>query len=252
MPTDLPCTADDHELQDDPLRPDRIVAAMRGRLAETLERLAEVRTRPVSPEVLEELMSLEFQGARLARRLRALGQEGIMTFSVRAPRTIGEILQRVVGEVTEDCARRQIALDLDVMPALPDMWLDGDQLVEALRCILDNAIEAIGRHGRITIGARLASGGIELAVGNDGPPVPGEILPHAFRAGVSSRRSGPGEGLGLTIVKAVADAVGGNVHLASNEGWTEVAMSLPRARNAATEASSGRGRNWVFPLPTAA
>lgn len=252
MHSDLPRSTDEsHPTEDDPLRQERIVATMRQRLLATMQRLVELRALPVSPEVVDELMAIEFHGARLARRLRALGEEGIMSFSVRAPRTIRELLERVIDEVAEDCDRRGIALELDVEPALPDMWLDGEQLVEALRCILDNAIEAICKSGRVIVRARSSSVGIELAVGNDGPPVSREILPHAFSAGVSSRRSGPGEGLGLTIVKRVADAVGGNVRIASEQGWTEVALTLPRVRNANPE-TEGRGRNWVFPLSTAA
>jgi two-component system NtrC family sensor kinase len=251
MQAELPRNA--NQTNDNPLRPDLIVAAMRPRLGETMQRLVELRAMPVSPEVLEELMTLEFHGARLARRLRALGQDEIMSFSVREPRTIRELLERVVEEVDEDCGRRAIELALQVEPALPDMWLDGEQLVEALRCILDNAIEAIGKGGHIVVRASASPGGVELAIGNDGPPVSGDILPHAFSPGVSSRRSGPGQGLGLTIVKAVADAVGGNVRIASDEAWTEVALRLPRARNVSPAAQpAGCGRNWVFPLPTAA
>ncbi|MBI2896553.1 MAG: ATP-binding protein [Deltaproteobacteria bacterium] len=240
----------------DPLAPDLIVAAMNERLLATLDRLKELRSRPVTPEVVDELTSIQFRGSRLSRRLRVLGHQGLLTLSARSLREPAELLRAAVGEVEEDCEARGIEIAVEADDGLPALWLDPEQVVESLRCILDNAIEAIGRDGKIVARASGTNGDVVLSVGNDGPPFAPEILPRAFAAGVSSRREGPGEGLGLTIVRRIADGLGGDARIETDQEWTEISLSIPRtlARRLREDAEPDArpSRTWVFPVPRAA
>ncbi|MGW2519009.1 sensor histidine kinase [Streptomyces sp. NPDC001617] len=75
-----------------------------------------------------------------------------------------------------------------------------------------------------------------VRVRDDGPGIPGELLPRVFerftRADVSRARaagSGGGSGLGLAIVEAIVGAHGGRIDVRSEPGRTEFTVELPSA-----------------------
>jgi signal transduction histidine kinase len=76
-------------------------------------------------------------------------------------------------------------------------------------------------------------GWVHLEVSNSGPVIPRYEVPglfEPFRRYGTERLHGPGAGLGLSIVRAVAQAHGGGVRaVARDEGGLVVTVSLPRA-----------------------
>ncbi|MBR8656227.1 heavy metal sensor histidine kinase, partial [Achromobacter sp. Marseille-Q0513] len=84
----------------------------------------------------------------------------------------------------------------------------------AVTNLLQNAIQYSPPGSLITVTVRRQAGGVEVAVGNPGPGIAPEHLPHLFqrfyRADAARRGDGQGShGLGLAIVKAVAAMHGG-------------------------------------------
>jgi two-component system OmpR family sensor kinase len=87
-----------------------------------------------------------------------------------------------------------------------------------------------------TVVTRLTVSGpdeVTLAVLDDGPGVPAELLPHVFerfaRGDPSRSRSAGSTGLGLAIVQAIVTAHGGSVHVTSRRGQTAFIVRLPIA-----------------------
>lgn len=74
-------------------------------------------------------------------------------------------------------------------------------------------------------------GSVRLAVTDDGPGIPADVLPEVFerfaRAGISRSRAAGSTGLGLAIVRAVVAAHGGDVAVHSRPGHTEFTVNLP-------------------------
>jgi two-component system sensor histidine kinase MprB len=91
------------------------------------------------------------------------------------------------------------------------------RLSRAVANLLDNAAKFSGAEGHVDV--RLDPDGV-LAVTDDGPGVPAESLPHVFdrffRA--PEARALPGSGLGLSIVRQVAELHGGHVSLDNAPG----------------------------------
>jgi two-component system OmpR family sensor kinase len=95
------------------------------------------------------------------------------------------------------------------------IFADETLLARALGNLVDNAVRYGA--GKITLGARRTSGAIALSVHDEGPGMRPEFLPHAaerFRQDEASR-SGPGAGLGLSLVDAIATAHGGQLRICS-------------------------------------
>lgn len=112
-------------------------------------------------------------------------------------------------------------------------WIAGDRvrLRQALGNLVDNALR-YGR-GRITLHSTSVDGGVALDVSDEGPGFAADVIDRAFDrfARGDPGRARSGAGLGLAIVRAVADAHGGTVAIVSGPGGegATVRMILPAA-----------------------
>jgi len=114
--------------------------------------------------------------------------------------------------------------------AAPELQMEGDRLrlEQALANLVDNALRYGG--DEITLSAVVADGRVELHVRDNGDGLPAAFLPVAFErfARADAARGGGGSGLGLSIVKTVAESHGGTAHVARHgRGGADVWLSLP-------------------------
>lgn len=100
--------------------------------------------------------------------------------------------------------------------------------------LLDNAIKFTPKGGRIRLDVtRVGSGreaGCRIRVSDTGCGIPKEDLPHVFDRFYRSDKSRavPGNGLGLSLVRAIVSAHGGSIAIESEEGeGTTVSILLP-------------------------
>lgn len=103
----------------------------------------------------------------------------------------------------------------------------------ALRRMIDNLMDNAARYGgAVTVDARPCGRRVEIMVLDDGPGLPAamlETLTAPFERGEASRnRRTGGAGLGLSIVKALAQGQGGSLSLANRpEGGLAATIDLP-------------------------
>jgi signal transduction histidine kinase len=113
------------------------------------------------------------------------------------------------GRVIETMAEDGLMINVDRLRA-----------EQAVGNLVDNAL----RHGRGRILVSARSGGdgtVELLVRDEGPGFPAELADRAFEpfSRGDLARTGPGAGLGLSIVHVVARAHGGSAHVAGADAW---------------------------------
>src|SRR5262245_3038487 len=75
------------------------------------------------------------------------------------PVDVSQLLAQIQTELAAECRRREIDCDLDADPSLPDVQADDSQLAVALKALVTNAFEAIGRRGRIKVRTQLTDEG---------------------------------------------------------------------------------------------
>ena len=115
---------------------------------------------------------------------------------------------------------------------------DRERLEAALDALIENAVNATGDGGRISLSAIADAGTLILEVSDDGDGIATDDLSQVFerfsrRERDRARRSG-GTGLGLAIVKAIVDAHDGSVDVESAPGsGTTFRLRLPRYRDIA-------------------
>jgi signal transduction histidine kinase len=120
---------------------------------------------------------------------------------------------------------------------------NADRLIQVFVNLLRNALYAVRAPGHIVVHSRRlnrnAQSWISVAVEDDGPGIPPDVLPDIFEAFVSSRLDAKGTGLGLTIAEGIVDQHGGTISAANRrEGGARLEVTLPSA-------SAGRAANVV-------
>lgn len=93
-----------------------------------------------------------------------------------------------------------------------------ERLETALRNLLDNAASFAGEGGTVTLRARLEADEVVISVSDSGPGLDEADLPHLFERFFTRRADKKGTGLGLALVRAIAEAHDGRVEARSPAG----------------------------------
>lgn len=105
---------------------------------------------------------------------------------------------------------------------------DEVQIGVALRALIQNALEALGRGGRIDIGVEQVRRMAMVHVTDNGPGLTEEAERHLFDPFYSGREAGRGLGLGLSKVWRIMELHGGQVYVSSRQGQgTTMTLALP-------------------------
>jgi two-component system, OmpR family, sensor kinase len=146
---------------------------------------------------------------------------------------VRELLERTRQRFT-DRAREQ---DRDIRVAAPEgesVSVDPLRARQALGNLVDNALRHGG--GEIRLAARRSREGIEIDVSDQGPGFPAELEPRVFERFTSGdgERTRSGAGLGLAIVRAIAEAHGATATIVDNSSsGATVRLRFPPATAAA-------------------
>jgi signal transduction histidine kinase len=103
------------------------------------------------------------------------------------------------------------------------------QVDQVLMNLFTNAAQAIGeKGGTITVSVQTQDDRVLLAVEDDGPGIPKDLLPRIFDPFFTTKDVGEGSGLGLSIVHGIIERHGGHIEVESDVGkGTRFSISFP-------------------------
>jgi two-component system OmpR family sensor kinase len=191
------------------------------------------RKRARSPEELADaLASIEQETDRLRRLTQDLlvlarSDRGRLPVH-REDVDVSAVIDRVVIEFDEQADRAGVRVRVGTGKV--HAHVDADRLRQAIENLVDNAIRHAGTGGTVEIGAERDDGRLRVSVTDSGPGFSDAVLDRAFEpfARVDGDRAGEGAGLGLTIVRAVAEAHGGSATARNlEEGGAVVSIEVP-------------------------
>jgi signal transduction histidine kinase len=156
-----------------------------------------------------------------------------------APILVAEDLGPIVRAAVEPYLPglpKAVRLGLEIETDLPLACVDRRLFERAVLNLLENALQAVGDRGKIAVRLRAGAGRVELEVEDSGPGLEPEVRSRIFQPFFSTKTSG--SGLGLALVKKIAEDHGGGVTLESPpDGPTRARLWLPAADTAVTLAA---------------
>jgi signal transduction histidine kinase len=164
---------------------------------------------------------------RLANRLVLLASTDGPDFLHLAPVDTAELVMEILDRWSQTPRRWSFGTLAEAR-----VHADRDRLTLALDALIENAVDHTDPDGRIELSARRRGEDIVFAVKDSGSGIPaneiGQIFDRFTRVGTGRSRETGGFGLGLAVVKAIAEAHQGSVHVRSTVGaGSEFELVLP-------------------------
>jgi signal transduction histidine kinase len=137
-----------------------------------------------------------------------------------SPVPIPPLIQDVVDRYRPAAESARVALTADLDSSLPFVEADGQLVARAVGNLISNAVKYAGEGATVTVSAGVSAGQLEIRVRDDGPGIAAAEQPLLFRkySRTSGARGVEGSGLGLYIVRCIAEAHRGKVGVSSREG----------------------------------
>jgi signal transduction histidine kinase len=142
-------------------------------------------------------------------------EDGILR-AHRAAVRLAELIERARAGNRAHFEVRQLRFEVDCDPDTV-VRIDRDLFARVLENLIDNATRYAPRAGRCVVRVARNERGIEIAVGNDGPPVPPSertaIFGRYFQVEARRAAARANRGLGLYFCKLAVEAHGGTIHV---------------------------------------
>jgi len=123
---------------------------------------------------------------------------------------------------------RDIRVECRLDQDLPLITTDSNQLQQVILNLLENAIDAVGENGAITLTTRRDGGRVAMDIADTGAGIAKELLPKVFDPFFTTKEAGEGTGLGLSIVYSTLNKLGGTIDVRSEpDRGTTFTISLP-------------------------
>jgi two-component system, sensor histidine kinase len=158
-----------------------------------------------------------------------------------------ESCRQVVDAFRVQAVEKGVSLDVRVPPE--PLWAEADavRLEQMIGNLLANALKFTLRGGTVRVTAEPAPDGVAIRVRDTGVGIPAHQLPHVFdlfsQADRTLDRSRGGLGIGLTVVRSLAELHGGSaeIHSGGEGHGTEAVLRLPSAREGEPRDVPGTG-----------
>ncbi len=172
------------------------------------------------------------EALRLGRLVEGMLEFSMLDLSARAHGAVCDAAQcaRAALEIALPAARERGVTMHASLPAPVWARVDGDLCMHALLNLVENAVKYCGEGGNVEVACGGDGGFAAVVVDDDGPGIARDDCDAIFDLGVRALTSRGGNGIGLAVVKAVAERAGGDVRaLVSPLGGARFVLRLPAA-----------------------
>jgi signal transduction histidine kinase len=152
---------------------------------------------------------------------------------VATPTSLGPGLSDTITMLESKARRKDADLRLHVEPNLPQVEAYGGELNQVWTNLIDNALDAVPRGGRVVVSAGRQGDAVIVRVSDNGPGIPAEVQARIFDPFFTTKEVGKGTGLGLDIARRLVIRHRGSIELRTDEAGTVFEVTLPIAQQAA-------------------
>jgi two-component system phosphate regulon sensor histidine kinase PhoR len=140
----------------------------------------------------------------------------------RSPCDLGEMLRKIVDNHLVPAEKQELTISVSIADDVPVINADANMLERAIINLVDNAIKYSPNGGKIQVGVKRNRGKVVVSVRDNGLGISSDYQKHIFDRHVriprKEHKKVKGSGLGLFIVRSVAQHHGGDAWLESKEG----------------------------------
>lgn len=198
-----------------------LAAKFRGEvLSQVLERLvAAIGAERLTREI-------ENSTGRIAELVRSIKE---YTYMDQTPEQDIDLHQGIESTLTMLKFRLKKGVDVkrEYDPALPKVCAHGSELNQIWTNLIDNAIDAMGGKGELTIRTQKELDSVLVEIIDNGPGIPEDLKSHIFEPFFTTKNVGEGTGLGLDTVYRIVRNHHGDVSFESAPGRTAFIVRLP-------------------------
>lgn len=152
------------------------------------------------------------------------------TDGLKAPTNINTLVEETVSFLEKEAVNHRIAIRRNLDPALPAITTDSAQLQQVFLNILNNALDAIGNDGAVTISTSRGNGQLAVEFADNGPGLSEEGLKKVFEPFFTTKKAGSGTGIGLAISYSIVERLGGDIEVRNGrQGGCIFRVNLPIA-----------------------
>jgi signal transduction histidine kinase len=192
--------------------------------------LSHILARVVSSVGAERLTrEIEASTGRISELVRAIKE---YTYMDQAPEQEVDVHRGIESTLTmlKFRLKRGVEVKREFDPNLPRIFARGSELNQVWTNLIDNAIDAMGGKGALTIRTFRELDFILVEIIDNGPGIPESVRPHLFEPFFTTKGVGEGTGIGLDTVYRIVRAHHGEVSFESQPGRTSFQVRLPLKR----------------------
>ncbi len=141
---------------------------------------------------------------------------------------VNDVVTQTVTFLDNMARINNIKIETDLQPDLPIIAGDQAKLQQVFLNLINNAMDAIGKDGRVQVRTGSGNAHITVDVRDDGPGIPKDLQKKIFDPFFTTKQTGKGTGLGLYICFDLVRNMGGTIRLESREGeGSTFSVALP-------------------------
>ncbi len=187
---------------------------------------------PPSQETFRMLQDEILHLVHLVENLQQLARADVArAYLSKKPFDLHEAVDQMLALFQPNFQAKEIVLKRSYAAEIPSANADREKLLQVLRNLIENGVKFTPSGGTIRISTEVVSGGLMVTVANSGEVISPEDLPYIFERFYKADRSRSversGAGIGLSIVKELVEAHGGEVGAESSDGETRIWFILP-------------------------
>lgn len=179
-------------------------------------------TEPLNDDALESSRIIVEQADRMTDTIRQFLDYGRPARTRKAPVDVVEVLEAVTKMLEPGARRRGVTLELRGGHDVPRAMLDRSQMQQVFMNLIRNGIQAMPAGGRLELDVAVDrdddAGSVEVRVRDEGTGIAPEHRKRVFEPFFSTKGSGQGVGLGLSIVRGIVEEHGGEIGVESAPG----------------------------------
>ncbi len=132
---------------------------------------------------------------------------------------VNDLLTETISFVEKEAGYNNITITRKLDANLPETLTDAPQLQQVFLNLINNAIDAVGRDGEVTVCTRfLKDGQVEVDITDTGPGIQPDHLKQLFDPFFTTKAPGKGTGLGLYISYDIVHKLGGTIRAENRKG----------------------------------